>query len=120
MEITLKKSKTFEAKIYMGSRHGYHGPYFGKFEVIHALQKYDMKISMRITETMFCVSNDNYVEQGFEIAFIQYPRYLRTEEELRLVIRDLADYLLVKFHQNRITVVFPDETEMFESEDAEE
>ena len=110
---------TYEAKLYIGSRLKYDGPEFTRADIVWAVQRYGTRVGVipvRITSTCY-VAND-YLENGFEIAVINYPRHPREKEELEQFMRGLAEELLERFQQNRISVVFPDVTVMIEADDA--
>lgn len=54
---------------------------------------------------------------GAAIGLIQYPRFVRDEEEIKRRSLELARRLKVGLGQERVTVVFPDETIMLEDDD---
>lgn len=121
----------FEARLYLGSRRGYHGEPFSRGELINQLGRFQdawkeshgWLMPARVTQTAF-VAGD-YYEDGFEIATINYPRRPRTIEERDEFMRALQHFLLDHFGQNRITVVYTSQNywhcraEMLEAENAE-
>lgn len=123
MSYTVKKNRTYEARIYIGSRARYVGPLFTFSELRDAIGKYqhekglDVCGPVRITPTTYVW--DDYMEDGWEIAVIDYPRHSKCHIVLYDFMYNLAVYLLERFKQNRISIVFPDETVMLESDEAE-
>jgi hypothetical protein len=120
----IKKANTFEARLYIGSVQGYHGTPFTFEELkeeVGNLQSESPKeemIPVRIAPTNFVCGN--YSEAGWEIAAINYPRFPKAEALITSFMMELAKRLLVCFNQNRISIIFPNETIMFESEEAEQ
>ena len=120
----IKKANTFEARLYIGSVQGYHGAPFTFEELkeeVGNLQSESPKeemIPVRIAPTNFVCGN--YSEAGWEVAAINYPRFPKAEALITLFMMELAKRLLVCFNQNRISIIFPNETIMFESEEAEQ
>ena len=60
-------------------------------------------IPVRITNTTFV--SDGYVEDGWEIAAISYPRTNHTHKQTLDFMLDLAEHLLERFGQNRVCVL---------------
>ena len=123
MSYTVKKNRNYEARIYIGSRARYNGPLFTFSELRAAISKYQHEGGLnacnpvRITPTTYVW--DDYMEEGWEIAVIDYPRQSKSHIVLRDFTFNLAAYLLERFHQNRMSIVFPDEIVMLESDEAE-
>lgn len=123
MNYTVKKNRNYEARIYIGSRARYIGPLFTFSELRTAISKYqhekglDVCNPVRITPTTYVW--DDYMEDGWEIAVIDYPRQPKSHIVLHDFAYDLGVHLLERFHQNRISIVFPDEIVMLESDEAE-
>lgn len=124
MSFHVKKNRNFEARIYLGSCVGYNGPQFTFQELREVIGKYqhenglDACNPVRITPTTFVW--DDYCEDGWEIAVIDYPRQSKSHIVLHDFAFNLAAHLLERFKQNRMSVVFPDEIVMLEADDAEE
>ena len=120
----IRKANTFEARLYIGSVQGYHGTPFTFEELkeeVGNLQSESPKeemIPVRIAPTNFVCGN--YSDAGWEVAAINYPRFPKAEALITLFMMELAKRLLVCFNQNRISIIFPNETIMFESEEAEQ
>ena len=119
-----KENNTYEIKLYIGSKEGYNGEEFSKEDLVAAIQGFQHELTLdhampvRISPTSYMF--DNYYEEGWEIGLINYPRKPRSTIELTRFMERLASFLLEKFKQNRITVVHPNATVMYESETAEE
>ena len=123
MNYTVKKNRNFEARIYIGSRARYVGPLFTFAELRTAISLYqhenglDACNPVRITPTTYVW--DEYMEDGWEIAVIDYPRQSKSHIVLRDFTFNLGVHLLERFRQNRISIVFSDEIVMLESDEAE-
>jgi hypothetical protein len=87
----------------------------GDYQTKHGL---DICSPVRITET--CYLWADYLEEGWEIAIINYPRRSKDHSLIKDFACNLANFLLFKFKQNRISVVMPDEIIMFESDNPQE
>ena len=56
-------------------------------------------------------------EPSIELTFIQYPKFQKEEKELKKAIIDLIEGMMIKLAQNRVVIVFTDETIMLEKSD---
>ena len=72
-------------------------------------------VPLRVTRTTF-VCAPKYIEDGWEIAAINYPRAKTDPEIIEEFMETLAEDLLVTFQQKRITLVTPSISIMYESE----
>lgn len=116
-----KSEPTYEISLYLGSRRGYDGPSFMKQDVIDVIQTFQSKwtgnyCTLRITETTF-VSGE-YQEDGWGIHAIHFPHYPVGIMNAVRFMKQLAKHLLSEFDQNRISVVTPVHTFMFENKNA--
>jgi hypothetical protein len=116
-----------EARLYIGSRSGYDGQFFTLHELAKKIQTYQKEVGdpktddltpVRITPTNY-VAGD-YMEAGWEVAVIAYPRRPKSQKQLYEFIDGLAAYLLNEFKQNRISIVSIDRCKMIESDTAQE
>ncbi len=120
----MKTNDFYEARIYIGSREGYNGPKFTKNDLIKEIAAYQSEHGLevcspvRIAETCYLWSD--YLEEGWEIGIINYPRMPKPDFRIKLFACNLAQFLVLKFKQNRISVVLPDEIIMFESDNPQE
>ena len=119
----MKKCKTYEVKLHIGSIRGYNGNGFTKGELVRKIGEFQTErqhaaISVRVTPTMFVFRE--YAEEGWEVVGINYARFPKEKKNIKRFMRDLAKYLLKEFEQNRITVTEPNQSVMFESDYAEE
>lgn len=93
---------------------------FTKSKIIESIGKFQDKhkrtIPVRITKTTF-VCGESYSEEGWELAVINYPRSETESQHLDNFMIELAKHLLREFNQNRVSVVMPSETIMFERND---
>jgi hypothetical protein len=118
-----KSNPTHEVRLYIGSKRGYNGADFIQEEITKYVSDFqdeagdDIACPVRITRTMFVYKQ--YEEPGWEIAVINYPRAPKPVHVINRFALSLAESLLKGFEQNRISVVFPDEIVMLESDDAE-
>ena len=115
----MKTLPTYEVRAYIGSVRGYDGENFNKEELIEAIGHYqsiieqDLAIAVRVTPTSFVFQN--YVEDGWEIAAINYPRFPKKPRQIDDFMFGLSRYLLNRFEQNRMSVVSPSVTILLES-----
>lgn len=123
MEVKFKKESFYEARLYIGSRRGYNGPVYSQWELNQAigdfqlLQSTERACAVRITSTTFQFGT--YVEAGWEIAAIQYPRFPKDEAVIKRFMVELGQHLMEKFGQNRISLATPEEVVLLERPDAE-
>ena len=103
-------SPLYEVKLYLGSVESevpISDPVLKEWLVssIGAFQE-DYKgttVPVRITDTTFV--SDSYVEDGWEVAAISYPRTNHTHKQTLDFMLDLAEHLLGMFGQSRICVL---------------
>ena len=89
--------------------------------MIKAIQQYqnsliserDIYLSVNVSECEIVLSGQN--EPHLNLAFINYPRFEMTPEELKKEVLSISEYLMDEFRQNRIVIVFNDETVMLEN-----
>lgn len=119
-----KEVATFEAKIYIGSRAGYGGEPFTQDQLVEFIQQIQVQagrpedvVSVRVSPTEFVAGK--YREAGWEVTAICFPKFPRPHDEIRRFARTLAEHLLARFRQNRVSIVCPDRTVMIEADDAE-
>jgi len=124
--MNIMKAATYEVKIYIGSREGYHGPKFEKkdllkeianFQTAGGKERRDMT-SVRVTDTQFLAGE--HTEKGWEIGIINYPRFSTGKDYLNRFAHDLAYHLLYTFKQNRMSIVMQEETWTLEGDQAEQ
>lgn len=73
--------------------------------------------SLSITNTDY-VAGD-YTESGYCIGLINYPRFPKPAKDIVFFTEELVKFLLDKLKQSRITVVYCNETVLYESEYAQ-
>jgi hypothetical protein len=113
----LKKVDTYIANIYVGLRIGYtNDTYdFSYLESVVQDNVNEVKLCVTVTKTKFLYT-DGY-DDGAIIGLINYPRFPSTKEELKAKALELSKILLDKLKQQRVSVVFSDETIMLSKED---
>jgi hypothetical protein len=120
----MKTLPTYEVRAYIGSVRGYDGASFSKEDLIGAIGHYQkvaeqgIVMAVRVTPTSFVYQD--YVEDGWEIAAINYPRFPKQQGQVDDFMIGLAKYLLNRFEQNRMSVVSPSITVLLECENPEE
>ena len=118
-----KSNPYHEVRIYIGSREGYEGPLLTRDDLRNHIGKFQAESGentnpVRLTETAYIFKD--YEEYGWEIATIQYPRFPKPVQAINRFALDLAESLLNRFKQNRISVIFPDEIIMLEADNAQQ
>ena len=116
--------KTFTAQVTIGLLKGYSNDILPlktlKEELVKAQKvvnlDYNVQLStkIRLCEIVFLGQE----ELSVELEFIQYPKFLQQEKELKKAIILLAEILMLKLEQNRVVIVFKDDTIMLEQSDA--
>jgi len=127
----VKINPTYEVRLYIGSRQGYAGEAFNEDDLLAAISAYqetnkklgisglnDLMTTVRVTPTTYIVGD--YRESGWEIAAIIYPRNPQKTSDIDSFMSGLAIALLEDFGQNRISVVYPNRTILYEADNAEE
>lgn len=114
------KCKTFTAKAVIGLKQGYTEKSISIDEFKSTLlteqkniyKKYSIGLSAKLSscEIMFLGQE----EPSIELTFIQYPKFQKEEKELKKAIIDLIEGMMIKLAQNRVVIVFTDETIMLE------
>ena len=117
------KCKTFIAKAVIGLKQGYTEKSISIDEFKSSLlteqnniyEKYNLALSAKLSscEIMFLGQE----ELSIELTFIQYPKFLQEENEIKKAIIELIEGMMIKLCQNRIVIVFTDETIMLEKSD---
>ena len=112
----MKTSSTYTATIYVGFRERY----TGTVRDIEAARQYIQKVTnegglcVTLTPTEFIYKDGS--EPGCIVGLINYPRFPQTPEQIRTKATYLADSLMRIYQQLKVSIVFPDETVMLESE----
>jgi len=110
---------TFECRLYIGSIYeDTKAPFYESklIQEIHRVQDaFGKPVPLRVTRTSF-VCSPKYIEDGWEIAAISYPRAKTDPERIEEFMEMLAEDLLVTFQQKRITLITPAISIMYESE----
>lgn len=113
----MKKVTTFTAQIYVGLKNTYTGEVLGENLLWDVCQKYcdEVGFCVTFTKTNYIYSNGN--EPGVIVGIINYPRFPTTPLFIKERALILAKLLQKEAKQHKVSVVFPDETIMIESED---
>jgi len=113
----MKTVPSFTASIYVGTKPHYSGE---PIVIDHArgfLQQYvDQGLCVTLTPTEFIYTKGK--EPGFIVGLINYPRFPSSSEKLKEHAKQIALGLLTLYQQFKVSVVFPDETVMFEESDS--
>ncbi len=116
----IKRIETFTATITIGLEVGYSKELYSKDYALKELQSYQRKriteaniyLSASVSECSIVLSGQN--ESHLKLEFINYPKFPLDVEVFKNEISALAKHLLKKLKQNRIVIVFSDETIMLE------
>jgi len=122
--ITTKSCKTFTAQVTFGLQKHYSTEIIPlntfKEKLLKSqqtiLQKYNVALStkIRLCDIIFLGQDEPCVE----LEFIQYPKFLQEESVLKRAIVELIKLMMQELEQNRLVIVFADETIMLEQSDA--
>jgi hypothetical protein len=106
------KVETYTATIYVGSRERYDGAET-PLDIAEAwLQRYVDRegLCVSVTRTRFIYTNGS--EPGLIVGLINYPRFPSRPEFIREQALEIGEHLRALMRQQRVSVVFPDETVM--------
>lgn len=123
MKIRETAIKTFQASILIGLEKGYTQKRIFEDEVFQTVRRFQLVnseernifLSASISDCNIVLNNQN--EPHFKIDFINYPKFPLEENVMKESIISLSKKLMITHHQNRIIIVFPDETIMLEQSD---
>lgn len=76
----------------------------------------DIALSAKVTPCEIVFLGQD--EPSLELQFIQYPKFPQEESVLKKAIVDLTEFMMLKLEQNRVVIVFTDETIMLEKSNA--
>lgn len=117
------KTSTFNATITIGLQKGYSNDLHTKESFIEAIQSYQKRvITEKNTYLSVCVLDclivlNNQLEPHLKIEFINYPKFPLEKDVFKSNVNSFGEFLMKKFEQNRIVILYDDETLMFEIED---
>ena len=120
MKIKETKIKTFQASIFIGLEIGYTQKQIDEnlvIESISELQKQlskakDIYLSASVSKTLIILNNQK--EPHLKIDFINYPKFPLSEEIFKDEVLHFGKELMKQFEQNRILIIYTDETVMLE------
>lgn len=112
----MKSVPTYTATIYVGLREGYDGKFTLRAQALAAIEHYvDTEgLGVSVTDTQFVYTGGD--EPGLIVGLINYPRFPSTQEDIRGKALALARRLKEYCKQQRVSIVFPDETVVLEAE----
>ena len=122
MKIIIKP--TFTATVTIGMQLGYSKQLYQKSQLIALLQKFQQQqITERKVYLGACISEceivlSGQVEPHIKLDFINYPKFPLEEKQFKSEIELLVTYLMKELDQNRIVIVYHNETKMFEKNEA--
>lgn len=114
------KAQSFLGNITIGLQKGYTNELYSKQEIIRALQSYQktlikekhIYLSASVSECLIILNKQE--EPHLKLEFINYPKFPLDEIVFKKEINRLGKYLMKLFEQNRIVIVYHNETVMFE------
>jgi hypothetical protein len=119
----MKIKKTFTAEIALGFREAYSQNTHLLEEAYDICHEYcdHVGLCVTITPTRFIYSRGQGIENGWEdgcfIRLINYPRFPQSQYDIVYLAIDLAKIFLVKFKQQRISIITTDQTFLIQQED---
>ena len=111
---------TITASITVGMQIGYTKQLYNKSKLIKVLQKFQKnQINERNVYLSACVSKceivlSGQIEPHIKLDFVNYPKFPLSIKQFKYEVELLTKYLLSELNQNRILIVFHDETIMLE------
>ena len=120
MEIKETKIKTFQASIFIGLEYGYTQKQIDENLVIESLSELQKQLSAEkniflsasISKTVIVLNNQK--EPHLKINFINYPKFPLDENIFKDEVLIIGKELMKQFEQNRILIIYTDETSMLE------
>ena len=120
MEIKETKIKTFQASIFIGLEYGYTQKQIDENLVIESLSELQKQLSAEkniflsasISKTVIVLNNQK--EPHLKINFINYPKFPLDENIFKDEVLIIGKELMKQFEQNRILIIYTDETVMLE------
>lgn len=114
---------TWKASVTMGRNIGYSNELILIDEITETIaivqqeiaNQLKVKLSAKLTQCIIVFAGQK--EHSVTLDFIQYPKFLYEESKLKEAVLQFTMKLMVRFNQNRIVVVFLDETIMLEQSD---
>ncbi len=121
---TTKSCKTFSAQVTIGLKKNYTTEIIPinrfKEELVKTqktiLEKYKVELSTKIRQCEIIFLGQE--EPSIELEFIQYPKFPQEEKVLKKAISELTKMMMIKLEQNRVVMVFSEETIMLEQSEA--
>jgi hypothetical protein len=118
------KNKTFTANAVIGLVRGYSQKKISIVEfkkvLLSAQQKireqHEIGLSIKLSSTEIIFLGQE--EPSIDLQIIQYPKFPQTEEVLKKVFLELIEILMLELEQNRVVIVFTEETIMLEQSEA--
>ena len=116
--------KTFTATITIGLTRMYSEKNITELEFKKALldaqkkikKEYKIELSAKLSHCEILFLGQD--EPSMELEFIQYPKFPLEESVLKNAIVELTKMMMLELEQNRVVIVFTDETIMLEQSDA--
>lgn len=120
MKIKETKIKTFQASIFIGLEYGYTQKQINENLVIESLSELQKQLSAEkniflsasISKTVIVLNNQK--EPHLKINFINYPKFPLDENIFKDEVLIIGKELMKQFEQNRILIIYTDETVMLE------
>lgn len=118
--MNINTKPTFFASISIGTQIGYSNKSYSKEKFIKILQQFQKKqISERKVYLSACILEceivlSGQIEPHIKLEFINYPKFPLSEKKFKCEIEILTLFLMEKLNQNRIVIVYHNETKMFE------
>lgn len=114
---------TYTATVTIGRQIGYTDAHYSKDKFIGLLQQFQQEqilkrkvyMSASITECDIVLSGQ--IEPHFKLDFINYPKFPLEEAHFKSAVELLAINLMEELAQNRLVIVFHNETKMLEKTD---
>ena len=103
---------SYGATIYAGLRPGYVGRSLSYVRAVGIASRYADEVGLCVTVTKTTFVYTKGKEPGVIVGLINYPRYPSEPASIRKHALALAERLQQGLSQNRLSVVFPDETVM--------
>ena len=102
----MKIVDNYEAKIWLGLREGYSPNIFSEQDIRNSVRDFCTEVGQCVTISPTYFVYVHGEEPGLVIGFINYPRHPLNEAEIKNRALNLAERLMKKFKQYRVTATF--------------
>jgi hypothetical protein len=123
--ISRKKKQSYEVSIFLGSLGSESKELFFERDLLYIIGLFQEEQRSKYSDSgwipvrvspMTIICGTSYMENGWQISAINYPRMAATTGEIESFMERLTIRLMEKFNQKRVTLVSPKGTVLYKDE----